>query len=151
VRSGRTRAPVRTPAGCRPCGIRRTARLPFLGDRSRTCSASPRAPCARLPHRARLQRPTARPMGIHPVRDPFTFTAPTSPSAATMVINTCRKCAPRAAGDREPHAARLVAARPASPTHKSGLKTEREHSLKVDLFLCFSRLMLCYALVSIPK
>jgi hypothetical protein len=30
---------------------------------------------------------------MQPVRDPFTFTAATSPSAATMVINTCRKCA----------------------------------------------------------
>jgi hypothetical protein len=55
-------------------------------------------------------------MGIHPIRDPFTFTAATSPSAATMVINTCRKCALRAAGDREPHAARLVAARPITNT-----------------------------------
>jgi hypothetical protein len=34
----------------------------------------------------------------------------------------------RAAGDREPHVAGHVAAHPG-----------RDHSLKVDLFLCFSR------------
>lgn len=48
--------------------------------------------------------PQFLPIGIHPVFDPFTFTASTSPSAATLVISTWRKLGPPVMVNRIPPA-----------------------------------------------